>query len=205
MVWWLSVARAELPKLVVITDWSLGDLLQRLDDVLQAGPGIAVQHRHPEVTTAAFYAEALHISAICARHHAALFINGRLEIALALHAHLHLPVRAMTAATARKFLPADRLISIAVHDELEARDATGADFALVSPVFAAGSKTGDSRVPLGLDGFARLAAALPCPAYALGGIGPTRRVPLAAGHACISSVLRSTEPRAAALSMLGGR
>ncbi|NOJ90111.1 thiamine phosphate synthase, partial [Myxococcus xanthus] len=104
----------------------------------------------------------------------------------------------------RPHLPAGRWISAAVHDMAEARAARGADLALVSPVFAPGSKPGDTRPSLGPEGFSALAAALPCPALALGGITPARAVTLpdAAGFAVISSVLEADDPTAAARSLL---
>ena len=84
-----------------------------------------------------------------------------------------------------------------MHNEEEAARAAGADLALVSPVFETSSKPG--AVPLGPDGFARLAKALPCPAYALGGITAARlaQLPAAAGAAVISSVLHADDPAAA--------
>ena len=87
---------------------------------------------------------------------------------------------------------------MAVHDEQEAHRAVGADLALVSPVFPPGSKPEDTRPTLGPEGFRRLAAALPCPALALGGITPERasRLTGAAGFAVISAVLEAEDPGA---------
>ena len=183
----------ELPRLIVITDWSLPDLLERLARALAAGPGIAVQHRHPEATARRFFDEAALLAALCHRHSAPLFINRRLDVALALNAWLHLPAYAL--------LPADvagrvERISVAVHSAEEAARAHGADLALVSPVFG----KGEAR-PLGLEGFRQLASRLPCPAYALGAV--TAPVPGAHGHAVISAVLRADDPRAAAAKLLG--
>lgn len=177
-------------ELIVITDWELGDLLQRLERALEAGPGIAIQHRHPEATARQFFDEAVKLRERFPS--VPLFINRRLDVALALGAWLHLPAYGL--------LPADvqgrvERVSVAVHSLEEARRAQGADLALVSPVFG----KGDAK-PLGVEGFARIAAALPCPAFALGGV--TARVPGAAGHAVISAVLRAADPRAAAAAML---
>lgn len=179
-----------LPKLVVITDWALGEpvLLERLERALEAGPGIAVQHRHPEATARELYDEGVKLKALCERFGAELFVNRRLDVALALGASLHLPAYGLLPAEVAGRV---KRVSVAVHSGAEAERARGADFALVSPVFEKGDAT-----PLGLEGFQRLAAALPCPAFALGGI--KEPVPGAAGHAVISAVLRAPDPRAAA-------
>ena len=184
-----------IPRLVVITDWSLGEalLLARLESALDSGVAIAVQHRHPEATTRAYFEEGLRLQTLCERFSAPLFVSARLDVALALGAHLHLPARAPLAAQVRASLPG-RWISAAVHDETEAGQVQGADFALVSPVFATASKPGVT--PLGVDGFARLAKRLPCPAYGLGGMTAERLGQLSgvAGAAMISAVLHADDP-----------
>ena len=183
--------RGELPRLIVITDWSVPDLFRKLEQALQ--PGVAIQHRHPEATARQLYEEARTLKVLCDNHGAELFINRRLDIALAVKASLHLPAYGLLPNDVREKVPR---ISVAVHSPEEAARAAGADLALVSPVFAKGDAT-----PLGLEGFAKLAALLPCPAYALGGV--TAPIAGAAGHAVISAVLRAADPRAAAAKLLG--
>jgi thiamine-phosphate pyrophosphorylase len=198
-----------LPRLVVITDWRLprARLLGALERALDAGPEVAVQHRHPDAPARLFLEEARLLAALCRGR--ALFVNGRLDVALLVGAHLHLPASGLTPADVRPLLPPGRLVSVAVHDAEEARLAQGADLALVSPVYAPGSKPGDTRAPLGPEGFRRLAEALPCPALALGGITPERAagLPGAAGFAVISAVLEAEDPTQAARALLapGGR
>lgn len=187
---------------MVITDWSLPRprLLGALEQALEVGPEVAVQHRHPEAPVRQFLEEARVLAALCRARGNPLFINGRLDVALLLGAHLHLPARGLTPADVRPHLPASCRVSVAVHDAREAHEARGADLALVSPVFSPGSKPGDSRPVLGPEGFARLAALLPCPALALGGLTPERAasLPGAAGVAVISGVLRAEAPALAA-------
>lgn len=198
---------APLPRLIVITDWSLPweVLLARLDAALSAGPRVAVQHRHPEAPTRVFLDEAREVKALCDRRGAELFVNGRLDIALLLGAHLHVPSDGVLPQDARPLLPPGRLISIAVHSVEEAAVARRADLALVSPVFRPLSKR-DLRVPLGPGGFAALASVLPCPAFALGGVTPenARLVQNAAGFAAIGAVLHSDDPRGSTIALLGG-
>ena len=195
-----------LPRLVVITDWSLPreHLLGALEAALCAGLPVAVQHRHPGVGLRQFLEEARLLAALCERLARPLFINGRLDVALLLGAHLHLPAGGLRPADVRPALPEGRLVSAAVHDAREAEEAAGADLALVSPVFAPGSKPDDTRPALGPQGYAALRAQLSCPALALGGIDPGRAQALADadGFATISGVLGAADPAAAARLLL---
>jgi thiamine-phosphate pyrophosphorylase len=194
------------PRLIVITDWRLPRqrLLAALERALEAGPDVAVQHRHPDAPARTFLEEARVLAALCQARGNPLFVNGRLDVALLVGAHLHLPAHGPTVEDVRPFLPAGRLVSVAVHDTAEARLAQGADLALVSPVFAPGSKPGDTRPPLGPEGFRALRAALPCPALALGGITPERaaQLPQAQGFAVISAVLEAADPAGVARALL---
>ena len=194
------------PRLIVITDWSLPReaLLARLERALSAGPEVAVQHRHPEAPTRRFLEEARALHALCARRGNPLFINGRLDVALLLGAHLHLPSEGLLPAEARPFLKPGTWLSLAVHGEADAEAARGADFALVSPVFPPGSKPSDIRPTLGVEGFFALAQRLPCPAYALGGVDAERAAQLrgAAGAAAITPVLNAADPERAAREIL---
>ncbi len=196
---------AALPALLIITDWALGEavLFDRLRAALEVSPRIAVQHRHPGVTARQLLAEARRVAALCARSGNPLFVNGRLDVALAVGAHLHLPAHGLLPVDARAHLPEDRMISCAAHDEAEAREARGASFALVSPVFSPLSKPEDRRAPLGVEGFRKIAAVLPCPAFALGGIDARGAAALGpVGVAVIGAVLHSETPAAAAAGLL---
>jgi len=194
-----------VPRLVVITDWRLPRerLLTALERALEVGPEVAVQHRHPEAPVRQFLEEARVLAGLCRARGNPLFINGRLDVALLVGAHLHLPAGGLTPEDVRPHLPEGRLVSVAVHDEAEARAARGADLALVSPVFSPGSKPGDTRPTLGPEGFQKLAALLPCPALALGGITPESAAQLhgAKGFAVISGVLEAEDPAAAARAL----
>lgn len=200
--------RALLPRLLVVTDWEMGEgpLLAALEEVLALGPAVALQHRHPGAGGRELLREARLLAARCERFGAPLFVNERLDLALLVGAHLHLPSRGPDVEDVRSFLPAGRWISAAVHDEREAERARGADLALVSPVFGAGSKAEDGRPRLGPEGFERLARQLPCAAFALGGVDDRRAALLprgvTAGAAVISGVLRAEHPGSAARALL---
>ena len=192
---------SQLPKLVVITDWALAEpvLFARLGAALAAAPFIAVQHRNPGATARVFFEQGQRLKALCDRFEAPLFVSARLDVALSLDAHLHLPGWGLHPRDVRAQLPAGRWLCVAVHDEEEAARARGvADLALVSPVFQTASHP--QAQPLGVAGFARLAQAAGCPSYALGGVTAASLGGLsdAAGAAVISAVLHAKDPAAAA-------
>ncbi len=203
------------PRLTVITDWSRGQqrLLAAIERLSALGPRVAIQHRHPEAMGRLFLEEARLLAEVCARTGMPLFVNGRVDVALAVDAHLHLPAHGFSAEDVRPLLARDRWLSVAVHDAEEASRLTRAQaegghvsFALVSPVFGAGSKPGDTRTPLGADGFSELARLLPCPAHALGGITEKFAPALtgrAAGLAVVTAVLDAEDPLSAAETLLG--
>jgi len=196
-----------LPRIIVITDWGIPrpTLLQRIHAALSLGPRVALQHRHPGAPIRLFLEEARALADLCRESHNPLFINGRLDVALLVDAHLHLPSQGLVPSDVRAHLPKDRWISASVHNLDEARKAQGADIALISPVFPAGSKVSDDRPPLGVEGFGRLAAAVDCAPFALGGIGPQSAASLrgaAVGYAAVSAVLQSPDPRRAASEIL---
>lgn len=174
-------------------------LLERLSRALEAGPGLAVQLRAPTMSDRARYQLGVAVKALCDERQIPLFVNGRLDLALTLGSHLHCTTRSLTPIQTRPFLPG-RLISIAVHD---GESAAGADFALVSPVFTPRSKPNDQRPTLGVEGFRRVASALPCPAFALGGIDlENARLLGGAPVATVNGVLGANDPRAAATELL---
>lgn len=197
-----------LPDLIVITDWSLprGELLSRIESLEGFGGQVAVQYRHPGVPVLQALQEARVLARICARLGMALFVNGRLDVALRVGAHLHLPSRGLRAGEVRPVLPPDRWISAAAHDAIELEDAAGADLVLLSPVFRPLSKS-DTRPTLGVSGLEALAARTRARPYALGGIGADNAgsVPARFGLAAIGSVLHARDARQAVEALLGTR
>jgi thiamine-phosphate pyrophosphorylase len=157
-------------SLLLITDWAVPDFKSKLKDALSVGSGIALQQRNNEVPASAFFEQATLAAKLCDNVRVPLFINRRLDVALALQAHLHLPSNAAPTHAVRALLPANRWLSVALHSYDEAVRAQGADFALLSPVFRPNSKPLDQRPTLGVDGFNQLASHVPAIAIALGGI-----------------------------------
>jgi thiamine-phosphate pyrophosphorylase len=193
-------------RLLLVTDWSLGEgpLLAALEQACALGSQVGVQHRHPQCQTRQFLAEARRLATLCAQHHNPFFVNSRLDVALLVGAHLHLPVDGPTPAEVRPHLPSGRWVSAAVHNEAELLRAAGADLVLLSPVFHPTSKPDDRRPTLGPAGFSQLRARAACPSFALGGIGPENIHSLSAveGVAVQGAVLGAEKPAAVARALL---
>jgi len=195
-----------LPRLIVITDWSLPreQVFSAVAAIAPLGPAVGVQLRAPDAGGRRLWEDGRRLLGLLRPHGASLFVNGRLDVALALGAHLHLPSTGLSVEEVRPHLPSGCRVSVAIHPGEEVR-ARGAELALVSPVWSPGSKPGDTRPPLGPEGFFSLAARLPCPAFALGGV-TAERVPLlggrAQGVAVVSAVLAAPSPRDAASALL---
>ncbi len=115
------------------------------------------------------------LAALCRRRGLTLLVGGAPRAALRHRAWLHLPDRAPPAGLGA-FLRARRggarwaVVSAAVHGRagLARARRLRADFAFVSPAFATASHPGAPG--LGPHRWARLAADIPCPAVALGGV-----------------------------------
>ena len=207
---WHSVSAMGLPRLIVITDWTLPEDTHRaaLEAVAPLGPDLCIQHRDPGAPVRTFLERARWLAALTGRTGAQLAINGRLDVALLVEAHLHLPVDGVRPWEVRPFLPAGRWVSAAVHSEAELAEARGCEALLLSPVFSPGSKPGDTRSPLGPEGFERLVRrAMPTPCFALGGMTPERLQSLihCQGAAVQSHVLCAPDPAAAARAFLARR
>lgn len=132
------------------------------------------------------------LARLCRRRGLALLVGGAPRLALRQGAGLHLPDRAPPPGLVA-FLAArrGRLLSVAVHGRAAVARARRlrADLGFVSPAFPTASHPGAPA--LGPHRWARLAASLPCPAVALGGVTPSTagRLPRrrAAGLAAIGA------------------
>jgi thiamine-phosphate pyrophosphorylase len=192
------------PKVVVITDPRHPD--DRLCAIIEAVAGAAapgelvVQVRDKLRQARRVLALAERLSPICERHGAALVVNDRIDIALAVNAAgVHLGGASVEIAEARRLLPSG-WISIAAHtlEDVERAEGEGADAAFLSPIFSSPGK----GAPLGtraLEGARARAARIGL--YALGGVdvanaGQCRRAG-ASGVAVLRALLDAPDPAAA--------
>ena len=74
----------ELPRLIVVTDWTLPDEAHRaaLETVAALGPEVCIQHRDPGAPVRGFLERARWLSTLTGRSGAQLAVNGRLDVAL---------------------------------------------------------------------------------------------------------------------------
>lgn len=182
---------------MVITDWSRHDCVERIAAAVAGETEVAVQHRHPGASDRALYEEGLRLRA--ALGPVPMFVNGRVDLAVALGAHLHLREDSLAVEEVRPLLRG-RWISASWHAGTPAR---AVDLLLLSPVFAPNSKPGDAA-PLGPAEFDRLAQSVTIPVFALGGIDAVRAATLehAAGLAAIGHVMDAADPKAAVRALL---
>ena len=161
----------------------------------------AVQLRDKDLPGRELLALADRLRTATARRRALLFVNDRVDVAIAVGADgVHLGGGSMPASVARRLLGAAALIGISTPAAGE--DAAGADFAFFGPVWPTPSKAG-------AQGEARLTEAVRAsriPVLAIGGVTAERARAActagAAGVAVIRAILGAPDPAAATRTLL---
>ncbi len=197
-------------NLYLITDRKLvkrGNLLDVVELALQGGIR-AVQLREKDLSSRELYALAFEMKKITSRHDALLFINDRIDIALAVDADgVHLGTESIPLYKARTLMGPDRLIGVSCHNHVCARNAQEkeADFITFGPLFYTPSKApyGD---PVGLEKLELVTSSLSIPVFGLGGVNQTNARQVmdagASGISLISAIMAADEPRNAAENLL---
>ncbi len=168
----------------------------------------AVQLREPGLATRQFLALAQRLRDLTREAGAALLINDRIDVALAVAADgIHLPGHSFSVADARALLGPRRLVGVSCHhaDDVAAAAAAGADFAVFGPLFDTPAK----RVygpPLGLAALTRARARTSLPLLGIGGIDAASAGAVcragADGVAVIGAILQAADPCSAAAGLL---
>src|SRR5881296_4523236 len=185
------------PRLVLVTDRHGTAVVEA---ALDAGLP-AVQLRDKELPGRPLLALAERLRAATARTGALLFVNDRIDVALAAGADgVQLGAGSVPVEVARRLLPPGAVVGVSTHAPGEA--AAGADFALFGPVWETPSKAG-------AQGEARLQEAVRAaaiPVLAIGGVTaervPAVRAAGAAGAAVIRAILAAPDPGAATRALL---
>ena len=197
--------KAPLPRLHAITDERIARRAD-LDDVARelasaGGERLAFHARGRGLSGLEHYELAVRLSA---RPPTRLFVNDRLDVALATGADgVQLRMDSLSPRAARRLKPG-WWIGLSVHDLEQARaaQAAGAEYLLVGPVFA--TPTHPGVTPLGVERLAEIAK-LGLPVIAVGGVTPARIAALRAaavyGVAAIRALWDATEPAQAARRM----
>ncbi|MEV8466162.1 thiamine phosphate synthase [Fluviibacterium sp. DFM31] len=138
----------------------------------------------------------------------ALIVNDDIAAALAIGAHgLHIGQGDLPVAEARARLGATPLLGLSVESpELAAQvDPALVDYVGCGPVFATPTKT-DHKTPVGFDGLARIVAAAPVPAVAIGGLKPEHAPDAlragAQGLAVVSAICGQPDPQTATRALV---
>ncbi len=198
-------------SLYLITDrhQTAGRPLVEVVEAALSGGVRAVQLREKALTTAELYDLAWELRALTARFDARLFINERIDVALAVEADgVHLGKSSLPVTAARRIAP-DLLIGYSSHatGEAAAALAKGADFVTFGPVFPTPSKAAYGE-PVGLTPLAEACARLHGPVFALGGVKQATLDQVTATGcrrvALISDILAAADPAAAAEAIRRG-
>jgi len=197
-----------LPRLHAVTDAAVlaaDDFGVRAAAIAAAGPAVALHARDRSAGGGALARAAERLVALARPPEAAVFVNGRPDLAAAVHAHgVQLAMGDLAPGDARRVFPGG-WIGRSVHAPDEAARAVdeGADFLLVGSIYQTASHPGRPAAGLAL---VCAAAALGRPVIAIGGIdaGRAREVRAAGayGVAAISALWRAPDPAAAALALL---
>lgn len=178
-----------------------------LEQALEGGVR-AVQLREKDLGGRELLELARDVKRLCDRYGAELFINDRVDVALAADAAgVHLAANSMLVETVRELLGPDRKIGVSTHSVEEARAASeaGGDFVLFGPIYATNSKLafGDPQGPAALKAVTDSASV---PVFAIGGIKqsylPEIKAHGTARIALISAISEAADPKAAAREML---
>lgn len=179
-------------RTMLITDGSFGrdpTLLEKLEMACQAGID-AIQLREKEAPTKDLFDFAKKLRNVTAEWGVSLFINERLDLALAVKADgIHLPEHSPFPRTTLRIGRSVHSLESALSAQKE-----GAHYLLFGPIFSPLSKTCD-KPPQGLEQLEEVSKHLQIPLIAVGGITPDH-VPLllqsgATGIAAISSLLHA--------------
>ena len=202
---------ADSLRLIVITDRALAEP-RSVEDVvgeaLKAGVR-AIQLRDKTASARALLGQAVRLREQTREWGALLFINDRFDVALAAEADgVHLGPDDLPVRTVREAAPRGFLIGASTDDPEIARkvEADGADYIGCGAVFPTSTKA-DAGEVIGVEGLARVVAAVSIPVVGIGGVSPEGAWKIAegsgaAGIAVIGAVMAARDPGEAALRLL---
>ena len=201
---------AERLRLIVVTDPACGAGRSVVEVVRAAlrGGAPAIQLRAKDATARETVALARLLRAETRAAGALLFVNDRVDVALAAGADgAHLGDDDLPLAAARAIVPPGFLLGMSADAPEGALRAArcGADYVGAGPVYATASKA-DAGEAVGPERIAAVAAAAGVPVVGIGGIDASNAGEVvragAAGVAVISAVMRAADPEAATRELL---
>ena len=198
-------------RLVVLTDRRLAEP-RSVEEIVErslAAGARAIQLRDKDAGAGALLSVALRMRDLTRRFGALLFINDRLDVALAARADgVHVGPDDIPVAAIRAKVPADFLIGYSCDVVAEARRAVadGANYIGCGAVYGTSTKSGTGEA-IGLERLDEVAAAVDVPVVAIGGITTERAHEVAAtraaGVAVVGAVMAASDPADAVRRLLG--
>ena len=183
-------------------------MLWVLERALEGGVR-AIQLREKDLSSKDLFQLAAKTRELCDRYDAQLFVNDRIDVALAVDAAgVQLGKTSVPIETARALLGPQKLIGYSAHSLEEAQMAQqiGADFVLFGPVYFTQSKA-QYGLPQGSEALKKIVENVSLPVYAIGGIKPKNiidvRLAGARGVALISAIIGADRANEAAAEMVG--
>lgn len=201
----ISTLRPELLpalRLIVITDRGLAAprAMEAVVEKALLGGAPAIQLREKETSSGELFEVGQRLRELTGRYGALLFVNDRLDVALAAGADgVHVGPEDISVAALRERVPAGFIIGYSCDDVAEARRAVaaGADYIGCGAVYGTTTKTG-AGVAIGLERLNAMATAVAVPVVAIGGITPERAGEVAttraAGIAVAGAVMTAADP-----------
>lgn len=196
-------------RLLVLTrpEPPAGPLLDVVGACLEAGCR-AIQIRDKRADAARLLATARSLLSITRPAGALLFVNDRLDVALAAGADgVHLGPDDLPVAAARRIVPPDFVIGASTDDPSEARSLArqGADYLGVGAVYGTTSRPGLEHETIGPARVAEVRAASGLPCVGIGGITPETASDVyatGAGVAVLSAVMDADNPASVVRELL---
>jgi thiamine-phosphate pyrophosphorylase len=197
-------------SLCLVTDPDLlpsGRTLPALVRAAVSGGVTCVQVRDKAASAQAYLERLLAVRPILWEHSIPLFVNDRIDLALAAEADgVHLGQADLPLVAARRIAGGRLRISISCEsvEDAVAAERGGADYVSVSPVFPTLTKT-DTAASLGLQGLRAIRAAVQLPVVAIGGITSANAAGVlragADGLCVVSAIVAAPDPRVAAAEL----
>jgi thiamine-phosphate pyrophosphorylase len=183
------------------------DLLWVLEEALDGGVR-AIQLREKDLSGKELFILAEKTRRLCQRYEAALLVNDRLDVALAVDAAgVQLGKTSLPLPDARALLGTNRFIGASVHslEEAQRAESGGADFIVFGPVYFTPSKAVFGP-PQGVSALKKIVEIARLPVYAIGGIKPDNITELRSACieriALISAILEAPQPKEVAEKMI---
>lgn len=198
----------ETLKLYLVTEESvpLDQLLTIVEEAIKGGV-TCVQLREKTNSGKLFFEKAVKLKELTSRYEVPLYINDRVDIALATNADgIHVGQEDLPIAEIKRIVPPTMLVGVSAGtvEEALAAEKDGADYIGVGAVFPTKSKDNAKLLPTGE--LERIIAAVSIPVVAIGGIKLENIVEIRdsgiAGVAVVSEIMKAENPCEAAEALI---